>query len=205
MDYHRAPAPVGQGAIPLSQGIVQLEEPGASPGAGVRRLQPPTPLFAPLGVSGGDAWGQETWGPRTSHHLSHHLSAGAAGRDEVVPHVTAKGEGQRVQSCGQRSGGDICRRPPRTNKYGATADFPPTSCKKTCKNLPPLKKTLALLQQKLPLGRTKGFPDAPPPAHLSPCRLSAYPYLAMAMALKLVCPSEMAFWMAVRSAHTPRL
>lgn len=57
----------------------------------------------------------------------------------------------------------MCRRPSRTNKYGAMADFPPTSSKKTCKNLPPLKKTLGLLQQKLPLGRTKGFPTAPPP------------------------------------------
>lgn len=99
----------------------------------------------------------------------------------------------------------MCRRPSCTNKYGAMADFPPTSSKKTCKNLPPLKKTLGLLQQKLPLGRTKGFPTAPPPRPSLACRLSAYPYLAMAMALKLVCPSEMAFWMAVRSAHTPRL
>lgn len=45
-------------------------------------------------------------------------------------------------------------------------------------------------------GVTLGFPRCPP---------HRVPYLAMAMALKLVCPSEMAFRMAVRSAHTPRL
>lgn len=45
-------------------------------------------------------------------------------------------------------------------------------------------------------GVALGFPRCPP---------HRVPYLAMAMALKLVCPSEMAFRMAVRSAHTPRL
>lgn len=167
MDYHRAPAPVGQGAIPLSQRIVQLEEPGASPGAGVRRLQHPPPLFAPLGISGGDAWGQETWGPRVSHHLSHHLSAGAAGRDEVVPHVTAKGEGHRVQSCRQRSGGTCAEdlhAPINTEPWQI---FPPLPPKKHAKTCLPSKKHSGCCSRSCPLGAPRVFPLPPPPAHPS--------------------------------------
>lgn len=48
-----------------------------------------------------------------------------------------------------------------------------------------------------PSGAPGVFPLAPRPVP----RL----YLVMAMALKLLCPSEMAFRMAARSAHIPRL
>lgn len=54
------------------------------------------------------------------------------------------------------------------------------------------------LHQKNP----KGLPKTQRSHHPKPQR---WPHLAMAMALKRVCPSEMAFWMAMRSAHTPRL
>lgn len=103
------------------------------------------PCLQPRVELRGDLWG------RWHAHLSHHLPAGAAGHDEVGPHVAA----------GKRTGTGL--------RDGVSG-----------------------------VGGFVGLPLAP---HHGISR----PHLAMAMALKRVCPSEMAFWMAVRSAHTPRL
>lgn len=148
---------------------------------------------------GDNAWGQETRGTRANHHLSHHLSAGTTGRDEVVPHVTAKGEGHRAEFFGGGTSVEDLHAPVQSHSI-----FPPPQfLKKPMQKPASPPKTRAAAAEAAPWVH-RGF-SLCPPTHPSPCRLSARPYLAMAMALKLVCPSEMAFWMAVRSAHIPRL
>lgn len=109
---------------------------------------------------GDNAWGQETRGPRANHHLSHHLSAGTTGRDEVVPHVTAKGEGHRAEFWG---GGNICRRPSLTNtepQHISPTSIPQKAHAKTC--LPP--PNMGCCSRSCPLGAPRFFPLPPHPS-----------------------------------------
>lgn len=212
MNYHRAPAPMGQGGIPLAQQTVQFEEPGAGPGAGDGGVA--NPAFAPPSVLEGDAWGQGMMpGVRTRGAPTRAITSlitclqAPQGTMKWSPMSLPKEKGTELSlAVGGWVGENTCRRPSCTNKYGAKADFPPSSSKKTMQEPAslPAPKHSGCSSRSCPLG-TPGVFLLAPTSHPSPCRLSAHPYLVMAMALKLVCPSEMAFWMAVRSAHTPRL